>query len=166
MSRAGLVRLVMLGLIISGCEENSAPGNDREAQLSPPSPPAEIASVGAAIEGVENDLLLPQPMTNGDLRNVPGGTGGCFFSYTRVGLPVVAYGAAATVKLNDKLVPLTALGEGQFGAGELSVTVVPMEEPRRDGEPFVVQMVLWLPGADHERGFQGFSRCEDSAAGA
>lgn len=70
------------------------------------------------------------------------------------------------MKLNDKLVPLTALGEGQFGAGELSVTVRPMEEPRGGSEPFVAEFVLWLPGVDHERGFQGFSRCEVSTGGA
>lgn len=73
MKRAVLTPLLVLGLAASACEENRAPGNDREAQLASPEPPAELTSLREAIEGVASALLLPQPMTEGDLSNVPEG---------------------------------------------------------------------------------------------
>ena len=160
--RGALLRLIVLGLIVVGCEQNSAPGNDREAQLSPPEPPAEVSSVGAAIAGVATNLLIPQTMLDADLQNLPGGEL-CHFSLTRVGLPVLAYGSTAVVKLNDKLVPLPDSGDGRYAADDVSVGVRPIEDDPGDGEPFATEFVLRLPGADDELGYHGYSRCVASS---
>lgn len=151
--------LLLVGLFATACEENSAPGNDREAQISPPEKPAELVSLGEAIEGVGADLLLPQAMTDADLRNVPAEAKDCLFGYTQVSEPVFAYGATGVLKVNHKLAPLPASPDGRYSAEHVTVVVRPIEEPREGGEPFEAQLVVSLPGADHERGFHGSSRC-------
>ena len=160
--RRALLRLTALGLIVSGCEKNSAPGNDREAQLSPAEPPAEVSSVGAAITGVATNLLIPQTMMDAELRNLPGGER-CLFGFARVGLPVLAYGSTAVLKLNDRLVPLPASGDGRYAADDVSVSFRPIEDDPEDGEPFATEFVLRLPGAEHEQGYRGYSRCAASS---
>ena len=162
MTRISTFSLLLLGLFATACEENSAPGNDREAQISPPEQAAELVSLGEAIEGVGAALLLPQAMTDADLRNVPAEAKGCLFGYTRVSEPVFAYGGTGVLKVNDKLAPLPASGDGRYSAGDVAVFVRPIEEPRGGGEPFEAQLVLSLPGVDHERGFQGYSRCDEA----
>lgn len=166
MSRTAFLPLVALGLVASACENNRARGNDREAQLAPPEPPAEIVAAGEAIEGVENGLLLPQPMTEADLRTMPAEASRCLFSYTRVGEPVLGYGSTGVLKLNGKLVLLPGAVDGRYSADGVNVTVRPMAEPARGGEAIEAIFVLSLPDAGHERGFQGFSRCEASAGRA
>lgn len=160
------IPLIALGLVLSACTDNTAPGNDREAELSPPEPPAEVASVGGAVEGVAAGLLLPQPMTEPDLSNVPDGADRCLFRFTRVGLPIFAYGAIGVLKLNGRLVPLEAagdggaMGDGRYAAGGVAVTMRPVGDAAEDGEPFVAELVLRLPDSDHERGYHGFSECD------
>ena len=134
MSRTALLPLVALGLVASACENNSAPGNDREAQLAPPEPPAEIVAASEAIEGVENGLLLPQPMTEADLRTIPAEASRCLFSYTGVGEPVLGYGSSSVLKLNGKLVLLPGAADGRYSANGVNVTVRPVAEPARGGE--------------------------------
>lgn len=153
------VPLVVLSVLIAACTENTSPGNDREAELSQSEPPSEVAAAGAAIEGVAADLLFPQTMTDADGRNIPDGADGCLFRFTRVGLPVLAYGSVAVVKLNDRLVSLPGAGEGRYAAEGVTVTVRPLSDRAGDGEPFVAELVLHVTGAAHERGYHGFSEC-------
>lgn len=159
MRRTRVLPLLVLGLVAAACTENTAPGNDREAELSPPEAPAEVAGVGAAIEGVGTELLVPQTMTDADLRNVRDMEYRCVFRFTRVGLPVFAYGSTGVVKLNDKLVPIPATADGRYAAEGVTVTVRPLTRDAGGGEPFVGELVLRLPNAPHERGYHGFSEC-------
>lgn len=162
MRRPGLAPLVVVALLTAACTDNSAPGNDREAQVSPPEPPAEVASVGAAIKGVDTGTLIPQAMTDGDLGNVPDLRERCLFRFTRVGLPVFIYGETGVMKLNGKLASLPGTGEGEFAADGLTVTVRPLEDDPTEGEPFIAELVLHLPDKDHELGYHGFSECDSA----
>lgn len=110
MKRAGnpakpVLVLIVLGLLLTGCTENTAPGNDRKAELDPPAIPAEVVSAGAALEGVDTSLLVPEIMTDADMTSLPDPGSRCLFRMTRVDHPVVVYGSMAVVKLNGKLVP-------------------------------------------------------------
>jgi hypothetical protein len=157
-----LIALVASLGALQGCTENTARGNDREAGLSPPEPPAEVASVSDAIDGVVG--LHPQVMSDADLGNVPAVANGCHFKMTRVDHPVAAYGSTAVLKLNGKLVTLSGSGEEpsglrRYSADGVTVTLRPLDDPRSDGDAFPAELVLWLPDASHELGYHGFSVC-------
>jgi hypothetical protein len=149
--------------LASACTDNTAPGNDREAALDPPARAAEVMAAGAALQGVATGLVMPQIMTDADLGAVPATGRRCVYRMTRVGLPVLVYGSAGgVVKLNDKLVPLEAAGDGRFAADGVTVTVRPLEDDAGttpDGELFEAELVLRLPGAPNELGFHGFAGC-------
>ena len=146
-------------VIVAGCTANTAPGNDREAQLDPPARPAEVMPAGAALQGIATSLVIPQTMTAADLENVPDMPGGCMFRMTGVGEPVVVYGPQAVVKLNGHLVPLPAVGSGRYGAEDVTVVVRPLNEPAEREGSFAAEFVLRLPGAPHELGYHGFAEC-------
>ena len=97
MSAARSTGALVLALWAAACTGNEAPGNDREAALSPPEPAAEVPDVGAAITGVAPALLHPGTMTDADLGSLPGQGLRCLYRFTRVGLPVLAYGGASAV---------------------------------------------------------------------
>jgi len=156
-SMAAAARVFLL--LASGCTTNSAPGNDREAALDPPEPPPEVMAAGAAIQGIANSLPFPQTMTDADLDHAPGMGETCRFRMTRVGLPVLAYGSAALIKLNDKLVTLPAAGAGRFAADGITASVRPLgDDPPARGQ-FAAEFVLQLPGVANELGYHGFSEC-------
>lgn len=158
MKRVGLSLLVPLCVIVSGCVDNTSPGNDREAELDPPRRPAHFASAGEAIDGVATHLLMPEIMTDADLANVTHEGDGCLFRMTRVGLPVLVYGADAIVKMNGRLVSLEGRGNGRYVADGVEVSVRPLTAGTDEGQ-FPAQFVLRLPGAANELGFHGFSEC-------
>ena len=78
---------------------------------------------------------------------------------TRVGLPVLVYGSAAVVKLNDKIVTLPAAGAGRFAADGVTATVRPLDDEAPARGQFAAEFVLRLPGAANELGYHGFSEC-------
>ena len=146
----------------AGCVENTAPGNDREAELEAPAPAAPLAAAGAAISGVATGLLKPQIMTDADLGGVPDAARACRFRMTRVGFPTFLYppGGAGdgVIKLNGKLVRLPGAA-GEFAADGVAVTLRELEDRPADGGLVPAEMVLRLPGAPHELGFRGFAEC-------
>ncbi len=170
MTRSTLVATRRLALVLAlaataACAENTAPGNDREAALDPPATAAEVVPAGEALRGVATGLLMPQIMTDADLRNVPAVDGRaesadrCSFRMTRVDHPVLVYGTAAVIKLNGKLIPLAGIGEGRYGAEGVEVTVRPLEDDAGSDSPFLAELVLRFSGAPNELGFHGFSQC-------
>lgn len=170
MSRLRFTPAFALALLVGACTENTAPGNDREAALSPPEPPADIADAPTATEGVATDLLIPQAMTNADVRNAPEVGERCVFRFTRVGLPIFLYGSAGVVKLNGKLVSLPTADESgpradvrRYAAGPVAVTVRPLDGPVSNGGPFAAELVLQLEDASHELGYHGYAECDGSA---
>jgi len=161
-------RTLAFALVIAGmtaaCNDNDHPGNDREAALDPPEPPAEMASATAALEGLSTKIVYPQMMTEPDTRRVTDADGRCIFRYTRVGFPVFAYNASdGFLKLNGKLVPLPASGAGMYADGPVQVTVRPLEE-REGDEAYEAEMVFRLADAPNELGFHGYAQCGAAAA--
>lgn len=160
MKRFALVTTTLLVVLLTGaCVENTAPGNDREAALEPPAPPAELASAGAALQNVATGLIMPEIITDADRTNLPGGVERCTFRMTTVGMPVLFYDGTAVIKLNGKLVPLDGQGEGRFGSGGVEVMVRPLDEAETGGGQFEAEFVLRLEGAPNELGFHGFAEC-------
>jgi hypothetical protein len=160
MSPLRLAFAFALALAAAGCIDNTAPGNDREAELDPPPAPARMAaSAGAAIQGVAIGLLQPQIMTDADRASIPEAPDRCLFRMTRVGLPVLVYGSSAVVKLNDRLVTLPAAGEGTYSADGVTVMVRPLEADEGDDGLVPAELVLRLPGAPNELGYHGFTGC-------
>jgi hypothetical protein len=161
--RLALSLAMVAAAAAGGCVENTAPGNDREAELEPPAPAAALASAGAAISGVETGLLKPEIMTDADVGVVGGAAQGCRFRMTRVGLPVFLFPAEGrgdgVLKLNGKLIRLPQGAGGAYSADGVEVALRELDDRPDDGEPFSAEMVLRLPWASHELGFHGFAEC-------
>lgn len=158
MSARRLAIPLALAALAAGCVDNTAPGNDREAQLEPPAKAADVVPAAEATANVETGLLYPEIMTDPDRGNLPAMGERCLFRYTRVGLPVFAYGATTgVVKLNGKLVPLPSTGEGRYAEGAITVTVRPLEE--QEAGVFPAELVLRVADAPNELGFHGFAEC-------
>ena len=143
-------------LFLSSCLDNPAPGNDREAELEPPAPPAPMVEAGAAIDGVDPGLLMPEIMTDADQSQLGNLGSICRFRMTRIGFPVAVYGSSAVLKLNGRLVTLAGSEEGRFASDGVEVTIRPLEA--RD-EQFAAELILRVPGGAHELGFHGYSDC-------
>ena len=74
-----------------------------------------------------------------------------------------AAGGTGTIKLNGKLVPLPAQGEGRFAQGDLGVVLRPRDE-QGDAGLEGMDMIVLLPGAEDELGFAGFVDCKEGTA--
>lgn len=153
-ARAHRPGLFLAVLLLGGCISNSAPGNDRESQLDPPAPAAEMVSAAEMMAGVDAGLLIPAVLTDADRAGL---SGECIFRMTRVGLPAAVYGAGgATLKMNGRRFTLPASAEGEFGEAGLQASIHPIEE---SADQFPAEMVVRIPGRDHELGFRGFASC-------
>lgn len=160
MTRTTLTACALL-LGVVACTENSAIGNDREARLDPPEPPAERAPAEALAQ-VEPGLLKPAPMTEADLASLSASGASCRFGYTDVGFPVFLYppggDAPATIKLNGKLITLPPVGGFHFAAGDIRVEMSHPDGVPNDGEEDAV-LILRIAGASDELGFAGVAEC-------
>lgn len=150
---------LLLGL--TGCIENSALGNDREAELDPPEPPAEQASA-ESLADVAPGLLKPGPITAADLATLAAAGTLCRFRYTEVGFPVFLFppggDTPSVIKLNGKLIMLPPAGSSQFAGGPVHVTLrLPDGLPIGGDEEAV--LILRLAGASDELGFLGEAEC-------
>lgn len=148
-------------LAISGCIDNTAPGNDREADLDPPAPAAEMATAESALQNVDVGLLMPEILSDADVRAAGPLAGGCLFRMTRVGFPVLLFSQAepgeAVIKLNGKLISLSSAGPGQYSGGPVSASVRTLESdsPGLQQAEFIVR----IADAPSELGFRGFREC-------
>lgn len=160
MRGAAVAIALALSAATAGCVENTAPGNDREAELDAPESPASVASAAEALSGVATGLLLPEIMSDADRGAAPSvGGEACLFRMTEVGFPVLLYGSSAVVKLNGRLVPLPGTGEGRYSDAGVEATVRPLDGDRREARQFPAEFVLRLPGAPDELGFHGYGEC-------
>lgn len=160
MSRHATIFVVVTGLAWAGCVENTAPGNDREAELEPPARPARVVSAASGIQGVAPHLLKLEIMTDADIAAAPrAGEDACRFRYTRVGFPVLLYGSSGVAKVNGKLVSLERVDSGRYESGGVRVTVEPLEENETTNGISRARMTVRFPGAPNELGFHGFSDC-------
>ncbi|QZH74225.1 MAG: hypothetical protein JY451_11030 [Erythrobacter sp.] len=149
-----------LCLPLAACNQNSALGNDREAQLDPAPTPAPVVGAAAALENVANPVIKPETMSTADIAALGGLEGKCAIRLTEVAHPSFVFeaGASGAIKLNGKIIPLPAIGSNQFGEDNLTVTLSPTSDVG-DAGLSGMDMVLVLPGSEDELGYAGFVDC-------
>lgn len=101
-------------------------------------------------------------MTDADVASVAPGAGACRFRYTEVGLPIFIYpaagAAAATIKLNGKLIELPPAGGSAFAAGGIRVEMK-YPDGLPDGGQEEAELIFRMERASDELGFRGVAEC-------
>ena len=158
--RGGAFGTTAIGVVVlAACTSNTAPGNDRRAELDPPARGAEVVEAEAALAGVDHGLLKPAVMTDADLANLPAMPSSCRFHFTEVGLPAVVYGTEAFVKLNGKLIALPAAGQGRWAAAGVEITIAPLDDGADRTARHDAELVMRATGMSPELGFHGVAEC-------
>ena len=154
--------LAVLALPLTGCNQNTAVGNDREAQLDPVPTPAPIVGAAAALENVAAELIKPGTMTTADIGALGGLAGRCVVRLTEVAKPSFVFeaGERGVIKLNDTLIVLPATSANRFAEGGLSVTLVPNGE-EGDAGLAGMDMIVVPPRSEDELGYSGFVQCDE-----
>lgn len=155
-----LISAAALALTLAGCNQNTAIGNDREADLDPPAKPSPIQPAAGALQNVAAAIVKPETMSEADIAAIGGTQGRCIYRLTEVGYPVFVYepGAQGFIKLNGKLIPLTAGGADRFVSGELVVTTRDLDSTGNAGLP-AQEIIVVPPGAEDELGYHGYVEC-------
>lgn len=153
-------------LLVGACNQNTAPGNDREAQVDPPATAAPRMSAGEALSGVATGAIQPETMNEADLASLGGLAGNCVIRLTGVGYPSFFENRAqgtGVVKLNGKLVELEKRGDGRFVDGGLTVQLRPVPSDESNNGLPGADMIIALPGAKDELGFRGYRECSGTS---
>ncbi|MET1755871.1 DUF6692 family protein [Novosphingobium sp. RD2P27] len=153
-----------LALALSACNQNSAVGNDREAQVDPAPTPAPIVPAGKALANVATALIKPETMTEADIQALGGRQGRCAVVLTEVAFPSFLYETegAGAIKLNGKLIVLPRTGPAQFAENGLTVMLRPGTE-EGDAGLTAMEIIIMPPGAEDEIGYKGYVKCFDGA---
>lgn len=157
------ISLVAVGIAIalSGCNQNTAIGNDREAQLDPAPTPVPIEPASQALRNVATAIVKPETMSNADIQAIGGTAGRCVYRLTEVGFPTFVYEpeGEAFIKLNGKVIPLSADGPDRYTSGELLVATRMVDEEGNAGLQ-AQEIIVVPPGAKDEIGYRGYVRCD------
>ena len=156
--------IVLAALPLAACNTNTAPGNDREAQLEPPAEAASIESAASALANVSPGLMLPETMTDADLAAL-GAQSACQFRLTEIAFPSFVYDRSGqgAIKINGKLIPVTASGPGSYTSGDLRIQTRMLDDEGNAGLQ-MQELIVAAPGAKDEFGFWGYTTCKDGAA--
>lgn len=143
-----------------GCNENTAIGNDREAQLDPPAKASAIEPASSALQNVATAIVKPETMTDADVAAIGGKDGRCVFRLTEVGYPTFVYepGNRGFIKLNGKLIPVGAAGEDRYTGGDLLVATHLLDSEGNAGLQSQ-EMIVVPPGGKDELGYPGYNIC-------
>lgn len=149
-----------LSLGVAGCNQNTAPGNDREAELEPPASPVAIEPASVALANVATAIIKPETMTQADVKAIGGTDGRCVFRLTEVGFPSFVYeaGEEGFIKLNGKLIPLQAAGRDRFTSDNLLVATRAVDETGNAGMQ-AMEVIVVPPEAKDEIGYRGYVKC-------
>ena len=152
--------IALLALPLAGCNQNTAVGNDREAQIDAAPTPSPIMDAEAALQNVATAIVKPETMTDADLAALGGREGRCAVKLTEVAFPSFLYepGASGAIKLNGKLIVLPSTGANRFAEGGLTVALRPIEEEGNAGLKGM-EMIVVPPGAKDEIGYRGYVQC-------
>lgn len=155
--------ILTTSLALAACNRNTAIGNDREAHLEPPATASPIEPAALALENVAAAVVKPQTMSDADVAAIGGTEGRCVFTLTEVGFPTFVYqpGGQGFLKLNGKLIPLEAAGEGRYAGGELLV-VTRMLDDRGGAGKRSSEIIVVPPGAGDELGYRGYVSCAEA----
>lgn len=158
MKRAALLAALALSLV--ACNQNTAVGNDREAQIDPAPTPSPIFGAEAALRNVAAALIKPETMTDADVTALGGREGRCAVKLTEVAFPSFLYepGESGAIKLNGKLIILPSMGVNRFGESGLTVTLRPLDEEGSAGLQGM-EMIIVPPAAKDEIGYHGYVQC-------
>ena len=149
-------------LALAGCNQNTSPGNDKEAQLDPAPTPAPKMAAAAALSGIATGAIQPETMSDADIASLGGMKGKCSIRLTAVGFPSFIYDdpqGTGVVKLNGKLIPLPSRGAGVFEDGGLRIELRAVDEEFGDDGRREAEMIIRLPDAKDELGFRGYEVC-------
>ena len=153
---------IAAAVALAACNSNTAPGNDQEAEREAPAEASPQMSAGEALSGIATAAVMPETMTDADVASLGGLDGRCAIRLTEVGFPSLLHGGdgdQAFIKLNGKLIPLPAAGEGLYRDSGLVVRVRSLDDDAERAELHEAEMVVMLPGAEDELGFRGFEIC-------
>ena len=158
--RKHMMLLVGLSALLAGCNQNTAIGNDREAELDPPAEATAIEPASSALQGVATALVKPETMSDADIAAIGGEQGRCVFRLTEVGFPTFLYepNGSGFIKLNGKLIPVEPDGTDRFASGELLVTTQMLGDEGNAGLQ-ALRLIVVPPGAKDELGFDGYTTC-------
>jgi hypothetical protein len=154
-------------LLLGGCNSNTAPGNDREAGRDPAPEAAPRMGAAQALAGAATGVLQAETMNGADIAALGGADGKCLIRLTRIGFPSFVHtgmNGAGAIKLNGKLIPMSAQRSGLFADGELRVAVRPLDTERDADGVRAVDLIVMLPGAKDELGYRGYEDCSHRAA--
>ena len=152
--------IAALALSLGACNENTAVGNDREAQIEAAPTPSPIMGAEAALRNVATAIIKPETMTDADVSALGGRDGRCAVNLTEVAFPSFLYepGASGAIKLNGKLIVLPSIGVNRFEDGGLIVTLRPLDDEGNAGLQSM-EMIVVPPGAEDELGYRGYVQC-------
>lgn len=152
----------VLALALAGCNQNTAIGNDREAQLDPAPTPGPIMAADAALRNVELATIKPETMTDAEVQALGSGQHRCIFTLTELGYPTFVYepGRRGIIKLNGKLIPVDAAGPDDYASGGLLVATRTVDDTGNAGLQ-VQELIVVPPGARDELGYRGYVSCAD-----
>lgn len=156
-----LILTAGLALALAGCNQNTAIGNDREAQLDPVATAAPIEPASSALANVATALVKPETMTDADVSAIGGKKGRCVFRLTEVGYPTFVNdpGNQGFIKLNGKLIPVSAAGADRYTSGDLLVTTRLLDDEGNAGLQ-AQELIVVPPGAEDELGYRGYVLCD------
>lgn len=151
---------------LAACNQNTAVGNDREAQIDPAPTPAPVESAEAALANVAAAIIKPETMSVADMQALGGRAGKCAVVLTEVAFPSFLYepDGPGAIKMNGKLIPLPRTDEWRFADGGLSVTLKPLDDEGNAGLQ-AMQMIIVPPGAEDEIGYRGYYMCYEGGEG-
>jgi hypothetical protein len=154
--------IVALSFVLAACNQNTAIGNDREAQLDPAPTPVPIEPAAAALQNVATVIVKPETMTAADVKAIGGERGRCVYRLTEVGFPTFIYepGNRGFIKLNGKLIPVTAAGPDRYTSGELLIATRLVDEEGNAGLQ-AQEIIIVPPGAKDELGYRGYVQCDE-----
>ncbi|RPF71019.1 DUF6692 family protein [Aurantiacibacter spongiae] len=147
-------------LALAACNQNTAIGNDREAALDPPAAAAPIEPAETALANIATALVKPETMTDADIAALGGTSGRCVFTFTEVGFPAFVYrpGEQGFLKLNGRIIPLSATGADRFVSGGLVVATRFVDETGNAGLQ-AMEILVVPPQAGDELGYRGYTTC-------
>ncbi len=173
---AAFAVLALAAFGVSACTENTAKGNDREAQTASRKAPAEPASPEQALRQAAIDAVEPETMIPAEIAKFIDADAACEFAYAAEAFPIIAVTPSTNaqpprgvIKLNGKLVELhSASTEDREGladgvtmtAGSIRavITTETDAEPIEAGQRREADLRLSWAGSS-ETGFHGFYTC-------
>ena len=147
--------IAAIALPLAACNSNTAPGNDREAQLDPPATAAPIEDAATALANVSPGLMLPETMNGADIAAL-GAQNSCQFRLTEIAFPSFVYDDSGQGAV-------TADGPDSYSNGELRIKTRMLDD-EGDAGLQMQEMIVAAPRAKDEFGFWGYTTCPSGGA--